>query len=88
MDSFKIVFDSKGKAFESIYILPNIEELVQPFTSISNNLSHTRILGSKDEEKNDDELAKPKEIKKKLFKNTMDLLKIVKFDFIEASLAM
>lgn len=84
MDAYKIVFDSRGTAFKTIYTLPENKERRKHFTNIRNNLSHARITEKK-KEKNKD-IQKLKELRKELFSETLDLLKIIRYEFIDAVL--
>ena len=86
MDAYKIVFDNKRKAFEHIYVLPENTERQQYFANIRDALSHAKhsIKGKKENDK--ERLDRIKESKKKLYKSTLELLKIVKFEFIDSAL--
>jgi hypothetical protein len=89
MDAYKIAFDSNGKAFKTIYILPENKERSDDFADIRHNLSHARITEKKKGKKETEEkkdLQKLKELKKGLFRKTLDLLKIVRYEFIEVAL--
>lgn len=78
IDAYKIVFDGEGQAFHSIYVLPNVKDRMKSFANIRAILAHAKGRGAK--------LPEIKQAKKKLFDETISLLKIVKFEFIEASL--
>jgi hypothetical protein len=90
MDGYKIAFDLNGKAFEMIYVLPTNDERQKHFSETRNLLSHARVSSRKKgiektkEEKYDFE--KLKNLQKNLFGETLDLLKIVKKEFIEGAL--
>lgn len=84
MDAFKII-DNQGTAFKTIYTLLIDEDQWKHLRGIRNNLSHARITEEKEEEKKED-LQKLKELKKKLFRETLDVLKIVRFEFIDVVL--
>jgi len=84
MDAFKII-DNKGRAFKTIYTFLMKEEQWKHLKGIRNNLSHARITEGKKEE-TEEELQKLKEIKKKLFRETLGILKIVRFQLIDAAL--
>lgn len=86
MDAFKII-DNQGKAFRTIYTLPMNEEQWKHLGDIRNKLSHARITEGKKERKEEKEdLQKLKELKKGLFRETLDILKIVRFQFIDTAL--
>jgi len=86
MDAFKII-DNRGTAFKTVYTIPMNEEQWNYLKDIRNNLSHARITEKKSEKESDrEELQKLKELKKGLFEATLGLLKIVRFQFIEAAL--
>lgn len=86
MDAFKII-DNQGTAFKTIYTLPMNEEQWKHLKGIRNNLSHARITEDKKEETEEkEELQKLKELKKGLFLETLDILKIVRFQFIDIAL--
>jgi hypothetical protein len=88
MDAFKII-DEKGTAFKTIYTLPISEDQWKRFKNIRNNLLHARITEDKKEEKENEKkeyLRKLKELKKGLFRDTLDLLKMVRFEFIDVAL--
>lgn len=86
MDAFKII-DNQGTAFKTIYTLPMNEEQWKHLKGIRNNLSHARITEDKKEETEErEELQKLKELKKGLFRETLDILKIVRFQFIDIAL--
>jgi len=88
MEAYKIVFDSRGTAFKTIYTLPNVEERGKGVTEIRNILSHAHVKSKPKEEKESEveELQKLKKVKKKLFDETLSLLKTVRFEFIEPAL--
>lgn len=88
MDAYKIVFDLSGKAFKNIYQLPENKERQKHFSEIRHHLSHAHISEGKKENKNEEkrDLQKLKEIKKSLFRETLDILKIVRFEYIETAL--
>jgi hypothetical protein len=80
LDAYKIVFDGEGKAFHNIYVLPDAKGSVRSssYARIRAILTHAKG--------RDANLPEIKQTRKKLFDTTLDLLKIVKFEFIEASL--
>lgn len=89
MDSYKIVFDLNGKAFKAIYELPENKERQKHFSDIRNLLSHAHIRQRKAKEGTEEtkkDFQKLKDVKKTLFRDTLDILKIVKFEFIEVAL--
>jgi len=86
MDAFKII-DNQGKAFRTIYTLPMNEEQWKHLGDIRNNLSHAHITeGKKEGKEKKEDLQKLKELKKGLFRETLDILKIVRFQFIDTAL--
>jgi len=86
MDAFKII-ENRGTAFKTIYTLPMNEEQWKHLKDIRNNLSHARITeGKKEEEVDKEELQKLKELKKGLFRETLETLKTVRFQLIDAAL--
>jgi hypothetical protein len=89
-DAFKIAFDLNGKAFEAIYVLPENKERREHYSEIRNILSHARLSSKKKgAEKTEDEkkdFQRLKEVKKNLFRETLELLKIVKVEFVEVAL--
>ena len=86
MDAFKII-ENRGTAFKTIYTLPMNEEQWKHLKDIRNNLSHARITeGKKEEEVDKEELQKLKELKKGLFRETLEILKTVRFQLIDAAL--
>jgi hypothetical protein len=89
MDAYKIIFDSRGTAFKTIYTLPENKDRRKHFTDIRDILSHACITEKKKGEKETEEkkyIQKLKELKKGLFRETLELLKIVRFEFVEAAL--
>jgi len=89
MDAYKIAFDNKRKAFKTIYVLPEAKEQNGRFAEIRDNLSHAHVRErkkGKEEPEKKEYLKKLKEVKKKLFRDTLDLLKIIRYDFIDAAL--
>jgi len=88
MDSYKIAFDNQRKAFKTIYILPENKEREKHFSEIRNLLSHAHLSNKNktEEEEEKKALQKLKELKKGLFSETLDLLKIVRYEFIEMAL--
>jgi hypothetical protein len=82
-DAFKII-DEQGSVFQRIN-KPNIDKSeYQKLTGIRNNLSHAKI---KDKNKDEPEQVKAlKNLEKGLFKETLNILKIVKFELIEKAL--
>jgi hypothetical protein len=86
MDAFKII-DNKGKAFSSLYTLPMNDEQWRHLRDIRNNLSHARITENTEEETEKKEyLKRLKELRKGLFQETLNILKMVRFQFIDAAL--
>lgn len=83
MDAFKII-DNKGTSFSRIYS-PTIDgEEWKKLNNIRKYLSHAKI-----EDKNKDKKGRLKDlsdVKKQLFKETLNILKIVKFGLIEKAL--
>ena len=75
MDAYKIVFDTEGRAFAKIYILPNVRRRMKPYSHTRAVLVHAKGRGAK--------LSEIKKMQKKLLDRTLDLLKIVKFEFID-----
>lgn len=89
MDAYKIAFDSNRKAFKRIYVLPENKERQKHFSEIRNNLSHARIINKKTKRDNGEEKESLREldaVKKRLFSETLDLLRIVRYEFIEVAL--
>lgn len=89
MDAYKIAFDNKRKAFKTICILPESKEENGRFREIRDNLSHSHITKKnkgKEEPEKKEYIKKLDEAKKKLFHDTLDLLKIVRYDFIDTAL--
>jgi hypothetical protein len=88
MDAYKIAFDLNGKAFKNIFQLPENKERQKHFSEIRHHLSHAHITGGGKENKDVEirDLQRLKEIKKNLFEETLDLLKIIRFEFIETAL--
>jgi len=91
MNAYKIAFDLNGKAFEAIFVLPENKDRQKRFSEIRHRLSHARISEKKTkepketkEEKKD--LQKLKDAQKRLFQDNLDILGIVKSEFIEAAL--
>jgi len=80
LDAYKILFDEEGKAFQNIHVLPDAKESIR-----AKSYSKTRAILTHAKGR-DADLPEIKQTKKKLFNETIDLLKIVKFEFIEASL--
>ena len=78
IDAYKVVFDAEGRAFHNIYVLPNVTNRRTTYSNIRSILFHAKGRGAG--------LPEVKETKKDLFDNTISLLKIVKNEFIEASL--
>lgn len=86
MDAFKII-DNEGKAFKTIYTLRLNSEQWKKLKSIRNNLSHAHISEDKeDETEKKKDLEKLKELKKGLFRETLNILSIVRFQFIDNAL--
>jgi hypothetical protein len=88
MDAYKIAFDNRRKAFKTIYVLPEDKEREKHFSEIRNLLSHAHLEKRKKSEEDDEteDLQKLKDLKKKLFRETLELLKIVKDEFIDVAL--
>jgi hypothetical protein len=89
MDAYKIVFDSKGTAFKAIHVLPENKDRQKRFREIRNCLSHAHIDERKTKETNEEkkkDLQKLKDTHKRLFQDNLDILRIVKSEFIEAAL--
>jgi len=80
LDAYKIVFDEGGKAFRNIHVLPDAKDSAR-----ARSYSETRAILTHAKGR-DANLPKIKQTKKTLFNDTINLLKIVKFEFIEASL--
>jgi hypothetical protein len=78
MDAFKIVFDEQGQAFKQIFILSDVNKKAKPYSETRAILTHAKGRGAA--------LKKIKEEKFELFDKTLDLLEIVKEEFIEESL--
>lgn len=76
MDAYKIVFDTEGKAFAKIYALPDVRRRMKPYSHTRAILAHAKGRGAK--------LPEIKQIQKELLDRTLDLLKIVKFEFIDS----
>lgn len=86
MDAFKII-ENRGTAFKTIYTLSMDEEKWKHLEDIRNNLSHARIReDKKDKTEDKEDLQKLRELKKGLFQETLDILKIVRFQFIDIAL--
>jgi len=77
MEAYKIVFDDQREAFKEIYILPKTSEGAK-FSEIRAKLAHAK--GRKSN------LKEVKENKKKLYKNTLHLIKILKLEFIDKAI--
>ncbi len=89
MDAYKIVFDNQSKAFKTIYVLPEDKERSMRFAEIRDNLSHAHIREKKKGKEETDKkeyLKNLKELKKRLFRDTLDLLRIVRYEFIDVAL--
>lgn len=80
LDAYKIVFDEEGKAFKNVYVLPDAKGSTR-----ASSYSKTRAILTHAKGR-DANLPEIKRTKKKLFDETINLLKIVNFEFIEASL--
>ncbi len=74
IEAYKIVFDNQGEAFKEIYVLPKPNE-GSKFSEVRAKLAHAKGRNSN--------LKKVKENKKKLYKNTLHLIKILKLEFID-----
>ena len=87
MDAFKII-DNEGTAFKKICICSLTKKQWKYYSDIRNNLSHARISEKNDRKKAEkkEQLKKLKEFKKKLFQDTLDILGIVKKEFIKKAL--
>ncbi len=81
IDAFKVI-DDYGKAFKRIYPIGVGESELGRLSNIRNNLSHAKIKGTE----NMEQTQALKEVKKDLFKDTLGLLKLIKFEFIEKAL--
>lgn len=79
IDAYKIVFDEDGRAFEKLYVLPNAKELVQPYSRTRAVLAHAKG--------RDAILSDVKKTKRRLFEDTINILTILKRDFIEGALS-
>jgi hypothetical protein len=84
MDAFKII-DNKGTAFKTIYTLQLDEKQWKHLKDIRDRLSHARIRQNKKEEEKE-MLQTLKELRKTLFQETLEVLKIVQFKFIGVAL--
>jgi hypothetical protein len=78
IDAYKVVFDAEGRAFHNIYVLPNVTNRRTTYSNIRSILFHVKGRGAG--------LPEVKKTQKDLFDSTIELLKIVKNEFIEASL--
>jgi hypothetical protein len=101
MDAYKIAFDNRRKAFKTIYVLPEDKERDLRFSEIRDNLSHAHVR-EKTKPKNENKemtkkeatqketekeyLKKLKTAQKRLYFDTLDILRIVRYDFIDAAL--
>lgn len=89
MNAYKIAFDLNGKAFKAIYMLPENKDRQERFTEIRHRLSHARITERKTKETREEmkkDLQKLKDARKRLFQDNLEILRIVKSEFIEAAL--
>lgn len=87
IDAFKIVFDNKREAFKNIYVLPENKEQYKHFAEIRDNLSHAHIRNTKGEKSKEKQYVnKINKLQKELFEENLNLLKIVRFDFINKAL--
>jgi regulator of replication initiation timing len=89
MNAYKIAFDLNGKAFKAIYVLPENKDRQKRFSEIRHRLSHARISEKKTKETKEEkkkDLQKLKDAQKRLFQDNLDILRIVKSEFIEAAL--
>jgi hypothetical protein len=84
MDAFKII-DNKGTAFKTVYTLQLDEEQWKHLKNIRDSLSHAHIRQNKKEEEKE-MLQTLKELRKTLFQETLEVLKIVQFKFIGVAL--
>ena len=77
LNSFKILFDQRGGnyVYRNIYQIERFYDLRGNFATIRNNLVHSR----------DSETLK--QTRKSLFKNSLELLHIVKWDFMDKFIA-
>lgn len=86
MDAFKII-DNQGKAFKTICTIPMNQDQWKHIGGIRNILSHARITEEKKEKREEKEgLQELKELRKTLFRETLEVLKIVRFKFIDVAL--
>lgn len=89
MNAYKIAFDLSGKAFKTIYMLPENTDRQERFSEIRHRLSHARISEKKAKETKEEkkkDLQKLKDTRKRLFQDNLEILRIVKSEFIEAAL--
>lgn len=84
MDAFKII-DNKGTAFKTIYTLHLDEKQWKHLKDIRDRLSHARIRQDKKEEEKEI-LQILKKLRKTLFRETLEVLRIVHFEFINVAL--
>ena len=75
MDSYKIVFDNEGSPFAKIFVLPNLKEKLKSYSEIRAILVHAKGRGAN--------LQKIMKTQKKLIERNLELLKIVKFEYLE-----
>ena len=80
MDSYKIVFDTEGKAFSRIHTLSNMEGRRKEYSKTRAILAHAKGRGVT--------LPEIRKTHRELLDQTLDLLEIVKFEFIDSRLQM
>lgn len=75
VDAYKIIFDTEGRAFAKIYVLPNVGTRMKPYSHTRAILVHAKGRGAK--------FPTIQKMQRELLNQTLDLLKIVKFEFID-----
>ena len=86
MDAFKIAFDNHGKSFEGIYRLPENVERQQHYADLRDCLSHAKHTPKDKTEQQKERLKRIEETKKRLFKETLKILKVTKIEFIDPAI--
>ena len=84
IDAFKII-DNHGTAFKRIYTISIDENEWKKLSDIRNNLSHAKISSGKNETKTE-QLRALKDLQRGLFEETLNVLRMIRFEFIEKAL--
>jgi hypothetical protein len=72
LHAYKIIFD---KAFDRLHKIEAVNAKRKPFKHIRNALAHAKVIG---------DVKELRKLKKQLYTRNLEILKIVKFEFMDA----